>query len=196
MTKSTTNQVEARLAALEAENGELRAEINLLRPRPAPEPRPSDDEGIVRITTLAPTAPGFIMPPDDEMVRLREIVLQHYPLLAPHGKEDEADFHQAFVISFKALGFMSRAAAPDYSRDPCFWVDHASEVIGRLGIAGTLSLAPFTAALVAHGDIAHTEIRNYPFMSFALRRWGDGGGARDAWKAVLRGDLPASSSGR
>jgi hypothetical protein len=139
-------RLEAANAELKASNAALTAEVAALKPKPVPAPKPI--EPVVKISNPV-QASSFIMPSDDELEQLADIVVEKYPQLGdtsglvdygryrPDPKEcadcEELEFSAQFKKSFRALGNMYRTEAPDHKRYVSHWIDLAgAKARGRL----------------------------------------------------------------
>ena len=182
--------VEKRVAALEAENADLKGRLEalqvLLAPtKPAP---PRRVEPQVRISS--PPLARVALPTPDEFQRLMHVVLDSYPVLKPRG--DPADYAAQFRAAFRRLLFLGRKEKLDTDHGLSYWTDECREFLQRHQIACPVSIGgnAFTCAVIAQGDVPHTLGENYPFdLSFGLQ-WGGGGiEARDWWRRALAGTL-------
>ena len=145
------------------------------------------------------------MPSDAELRELASIVCERYPFLtditgpAFYGARVERlqDWHRQFVAAFRALGAMKRTPQVDRKRYASHWIDEAEMLLRSLGKSTTLRFGPFTAALLAHGDIPYAGL----FMDGCVPEFGlslyVGREASDAWRGVLAsGKLLAPSPTR
>lgn len=153
---SSTN----RIAELEQRNAVLEAELAALR---APKP--------IRVGNM-------ILPTSADLTKLRKIVQGYYRVLTPAIDDDE---HQLqFEACFRYLCSVSRTEEGKWSTyDNPTWTSRAQRWAGR-----DVTLAEFSCAALAHGDIQHSLIAHrFPYdLSFNLVEGGhrlpDGSGAR------------------
>lgn len=136
---------------------------------------------------------SFVMPSDAELNRLREIVGLHYPDLidssgpAFSGSKSARmqDWNDQFKLAFLALGNMRRLDQPDHKRYASHWIEEAEIWLRPRGKSTTLRFGPFTAALLAHGDIPFSGLcMSGQVPEFGLSLY-VGREARDAWRHVL-----------
>ena len=68
-----------------------------------------------------------------------------------------------------------------------WWLDYCKQLLDAADICvASLTLKPWCAALLAHGDVAHTITDRYPYdLSFGLTYEGAGRPATAAWRRVL-----------
>ncbi len=200
------DETEARFARLEAENAALRAKVAALeaaapKPKPVP-PKPREEEG-VRIIELPPDCGQFTKPSEAELRQLMRVVLAKYPTLAPDTRfardieERERDFFNQFRAAFIGLASITRTDAVDYKKFASFWIDEAEANARARGDSTTISLQPFIAAVVGHGDVAFTKFaESSDEKAFGLAIGGGGCLATDRWHEVLAGRVPEPVQGR
>jgi hypothetical protein len=179
---------ENRIAELEAQVAELKTELATLRPAPKQVIKPYVEEG----TRIIMEPPPFIQPPDfptqSELDSLLRIVLSAYPRLEPvAGNADK--FKADFRLAFLSLCHTRRRDEVDKQRTMSAWRDYAQDTLAGLNITAKLGLGPFTAAVIASGDIPYTN----PFheMNFSMSAgliFGGGTSGRaysGAWRKVF-----------
>ena len=183
-----TNTIEARLAAIEANNTRLGRELEALRSHlrlPASVKPLAFHEEAPTITTRAP---HFAMPSEAELQSLYGLVIRTHPVLRAPAKRHEpieAPFDR-FRNAFLAIGLMGRAAQLDTGRALASWIDQAEDRLREAGADKDIDAAGFVAAVLAHGDVMYRAIDRYPFgLAFGLMTHGGGTPARDAWRTVL-----------
>jgi hypothetical protein len=179
--------IEKRLAAVEAENADLKGQLAalqlLLGNKPVPPPR--RDEPQVRITR---PLSNVSLPTDDECVRLCEVVWGRYPTLRP-GRGGEGEFVGQFRAAFQFVQHHGRRAEPDHQRGLGWWTDTARAWIsqhrsGGLPIGG----AVLVAAIIAAGDVPYTNPED-PGITIGLQFGGGGIPAKDWWRRALGGAI-------
>jgi hypothetical protein len=175
---------EQRIAELEQQIGELRLEVAGLRRQHAPSPR--REESRVRISS--PPLSNVALPTEDEFRRLLHVVLERYPVLKL--REDPADYAAQFRSAFIRLAHCGRRDTVDSQRGLGFWLDDCQEWCRRHQVnPGWIGGAPFTAAVIAHGDIRFV-FDDWPHdTAFALQFGGGGIPSGDWWKRVLGGAI-------
>jgi hypothetical protein len=132
----------ARVARLEHENAELRAE---------------------RRRYVAPHARPELMPDEAQLRELQRIVLARYSFL--RTDTNAAHFDEHFTSAFTALCYLPRTNDNSLNMrlDKSVFLDRASDALRKLGqSAMPLPLGPFVCALVAHGDIAYAPLTHFP----------------------------------
>jgi hypothetical protein len=136
-----------------------------------------------------PLRPGslFQMPELVTLLELKHIALTAYPVLKPDAS-NASEFQTLFDNAFFALGHMPRT--PDGTLnlkiDRTEWTGRAQEVLHRIGcMTNEVRIGPFTAALVAHHDIAHSPLARWPYdLAFGLGNH-TGTPATDKWRALI-----------
>jgi hypothetical protein len=131
------------------------------------------------------------MPTAVELLQLQERITRNYPFLTPkaHGRfADEmlSEYAMEFRCAFFALGFIHRSEELDRKCYPAR-LDACGDLL-RVKGGGTTSvpLQPFTAALIAHGDIPYMALDYFPHdLSFGLRLDSLGIVASNHWRHVL-----------
>ncbi len=167
------------------------ADLAAGKPSPASESRPTDARRLVErrsvtITRLPDRNPSFVMPSDDELRRLYEIVIARYPRLAARSEQAEEaldGFRRAF-LRIAHLGrdkLNSKYMLTSWVDDAKAWMrDHEvypSFLTGR----------DFVCAVLAHGDVDYVPLDRFPYdcSAFGLRRDSTGRPASDGWRSVL-----------
>jgi len=176
-----------RIAVLESEIRALKILLGTQQRTLTAPPRRAEPQ--VRITH--PVRP-VSLPLADEYRRLRAIVFDRYPQLAPRADEHPDDAAAQFRAAFQFLAHTGRAEKLDRDHGLSWWSDTARVWLqehkiapGVLGISGTA----FVAAAIASGDILFTSLDEFPHISFGLVPHGGGLPSRDFWKRVLSGTL-------
>jgi len=154
--------IDDRLAALEAENKELKAEVAQLKPfqgrKVLPEPAPLE-RGVTIYNP--PTSSGFVMPDDEQLKRLGAIVIAKVPwvsdVLRPGfwGTDDQrvTDWMKQYRASFMALGVFKRTEKPNHKVYLSWHISPVETYLRTIHNFETLRSGPFLAAALAHGDI-------------------------------------------
>lgn len=166
------------LADLRAENSDLRARLAVFETAAARWP-------------LVPQ--GFAQPSESELDRLLATVTRQFPRLRRDIAKES--FERQFKAAFMGLATFRRAVAVDMKRAKTVWLDLLGDRLREMKVAETsISLAPFTAAILAHGDIAYCDLERFPYdLAFGLLVGGTGRPAADAWRGVLLGRfMPAT----
>jgi hypothetical protein len=193
------------LKRLSDENTALKAELATLKAersaRPvALVPTPMLQRNLV--TELAPAASSFVMPTEGELGQLFVIVNRAYPELYANSNMDadsKGENHNQFRAQtrdcFIALSYWRRTPAPDRKHYCSFWMEEAAILLRSLGRSpGDIKLGPFMMAVLCHGDICFTGLRQcsgniYWPLSIGLDKY-SGAEATDAWKTVLANGKP------
>jgi hypothetical protein len=182
VTKQNEN---GRAAEFEARIEKLEAELASLRPAPKQEPKPYIEEG----TRVTLHQPAFVQPDDfptqSELDGLLRIVLASYPKLGPAGDPDK--YKSSFRMSFLSLCHIRRRDGIDKLHHMSFWRDLGQDTLASLNVSARLELAPFVAAVIAHGDIDYTHPnheQNFS-MSAGLIFGGVGRAYNGVWKKVF-----------
>lgn len=180
-----TKQTADRIAELEARLLQAETELASLRPAPKQAPAPYIEQG----TTVTLHQPAFVQPENfpsqSELDGLLRIVLSEYPKLAPADDLDK--YKSSFRMSFLSLCHIRRRDGIDKQHTMSFWRDLGQDTLASLNIPAKLDLAPFVAAVIAHGDIDYTH-PNHPqnfSMSVGLIFGGVGRAYNGVWKKVL-----------
>jgi hypothetical protein len=180
--------VEKRLAAVEAENADLKgqlAALQLLLGNKTIPPRREEPPPAVRITH---PVPQVSLPTDAECRQLCEIVWQRYPTLRPARSEEE-EFVAGFKAALRFVQCHGRRAEPDYERGVGWWVDTARDWISQHRVGGfPISGSVLVVAIIAAGDVPYTNPEESGFAA-GLQFGGGGILARDWWKRVLGGAI-------
>ncbi len=176
-----------RLAALEAENRRIRADLDALRP-PQATPAKTYTPPAATIATYA-SGFAFAMPAMDQLERLHKTVLESYPKLTemPGRLEtDDAPFRR-FVAAFRAVGMLGRTKELVDNISLSIYCDRSNEMLKSHKIYVELSGKAFLAAAIAHADIRFRPLDNYPYdISLGLEhRVNTGIPAGEAWRSVL-----------
>jgi hypothetical protein len=148
------------VAALKAENAELRARLEAVEGKLAPKPRPAPlaEEGIVRVTVLEPFHGGDL-PSPAQFEQLLEIVARAYPTIVPTWPEnrwgshigDRARYTTAFIQCFKWLGDLWRFNDGELGkRRSDHWVVDAGRIFGA---GADIQLSHLLSASLAWSDI-------------------------------------------
>ena len=169
---------EQRIAELERQVAGLKAELTALRPRPA---EPQRQERQVKIG--APPLPQLVMPNEEQRRKLCEIVFRHYPSLRPR-RDEEDEFAREFRAAMHFVEHHGRRAEPDRDRSLGWWVDTAREWTSRHSPGGLIGGAAFVAAVVAAGDVSHSDPREPGFI-IGLQHTGGGRESSAQWHTVL-----------
>jgi hypothetical protein len=181
-----TNQTDDRVAELEAQVAQLKTELAMLRPEgPNPPSAPYIEQGtVVTVTPLATGRPEDF-PTKGQLNSLLNYVLTAYPKLGVDA--DVTGFREHFERAFLALCYIRRRDGIDKQHTMSFWRDLGQDTLSSLKVPAKLELAPFVAAVIAHGDIAHTH-PNHPqnfSMSAGLIFGGVGRAYNGVWKKVI-----------
>jgi hypothetical protein len=148
----TTN---SRLAALEAENADLRVRLSRLEtpaePKVAPPQR--DDVG-VRVTTIIPKSAN--LPSEDESRALLKLVHARFPQLKCQytrwlSPDDELE---SFRAAFAYVSSLTKTEKPTKKYAVSWWLDEAQEWCRKVSVQGRiLSLMP---SVIATGDVPYS----------------------------------------
>ena len=184
-------KVEERLAALEAENARLTAELAALKPKPIVLPFGASlvEERRVSITNPPPGF-HFVMPTDDELDRLRAIAIAAYPSLEYRlGRLDRfgPSPFESFKAAFEGIGRLGRTPEPADGISLDFYIGLINH---ELKISTELTGQAFLAAMLAHGDIPFRPLGQSQFghlPTFGLARHVNTGrpATGEGWRAVL-----------
>jgi len=196
---------EGRISALEAENAELRARVDLLEGRtPAPKPLPIEGTRVFKPKPVS----SLIEPTDDELVQLAAIGVQALPQFGPkyelsfHQKlalrnnaslqiepdreRIDADFRKAFKTAFIAAGSFFRTPEPNHKRYCGYWMDCANDWLRSFGLLGDVECDMLILAAICHHDIPWTDGReNGSVFELGVDVY-VGTPAGDAWRETLR----------
>jgi hypothetical protein len=190
MPRKLISECEAEIARLAAKNEALEAELEAMKAHEARETAhdavnaktpvkrpPPESKG----TTIHFPAPGttLILPSDDELHLLENIVLAAYPILAPpielsfqqrlthrnHPsldiKPDTVAIHASFFREFKnafiAIGSMKRMDGPDRRHYVSFHAEAAQSWLRSHGLFHDITTGALLAAALAHGDVFYTD---------------------------------------
>ena len=175
--------IEKRLAAVEAENVALKAELAALQLLlPANKPAlPQRAAPQVRVTN---PLPRVALPNEEQCRQLCEIVFDRYPSLRPRRGEEE-EFAAEFRAAMRFVEHHGRRAAPDHGLGVGWWIDTARVWLSQH--AGGNSLVggnAFVAAIVAAGDVPYSD-PGEPGFAIGLQHTGGGIEASARWHTVL-----------
>jgi hypothetical protein len=211
---STTKE---RLAALEAENANLRARLEALegRKRPAPKPAPVEERGV---TVSYPRPPStLIMPSDNELRQLEAIVLKAFPSLAPKielnfqqrftvrnypaiadqiqpdAEAINADYFRQFTSAFVAIGAMRLRDEPARKYFVGHWTEAAQTWLRCRNVFADITTNALIAAALAHG-VSYTDgTIDGSLWEFGLDLY-TGRAVLDGWRRVLAsGKIPQAT---
>jgi uncharacterized small protein (DUF1192 family) len=163
---------DAQLAARDRENAELKARLLKLDPPPP----------------IARLDGPFVSPNHEQFVRLFDNVIAKYPVLRG-GRRELDELFSDFRKCFRFISTLERLPGNqvDATRYPTFWCDQARDWL-HADISG---VQPFTIAVIASCDIAHTALDRFPHsVSFGLAIGTGPAGSRKAtnsWLQVLQG---------
>jgi hypothetical protein len=144
----------ARLAALESENHDLRNRLAALETerqpkKPAPPRRVEEDRPL--ITTFPTTAHLRHLPSEPEAVALLKIVTARYPALKFRNADGE---HESFRCALAFVTSLTKTSAPTTKYALSWWVDAGMQWCRENGVQGVIrGLLP---AVIATGDIKFT----------------------------------------
>jgi hypothetical protein len=152
MSKDDTN---ARLAALERENAELRERLSRLENPPPKVAPPRREEDRVRILNLMPGISAN-MPDEDESRALLKIVHARHPRLK--CKYDRFltpdDEHESFRAALAYVFSLTKTEKPTTAYSHSWWISEAKQWCQQVGVYGNiLSLMP---AIIATGDVNYS----------------------------------------
>jgi hypothetical protein len=149
-----------------------------------------EEDGVRILTGRAASGESrLLLPSDEELRRLREIVAAAYPHLAfrprneRYATADEAEDHRGFASAFAWLAEQARSDQLDTRKATGWYVDGANNQLRDRGLSAEISGRTFVAALVAHGDIPFTALDDYPV--FGLTHFGAGRPYSQKWREVL-----------
>ena len=196
------SKIEDRLAALEAENARLNAELAALKPKPIVLPRGAslvEERGV----SIRNPPPGFCfaMPTDDELARLRAIVIAAYAGLEYSvGRLDRfgPSPFDSFKAAFEGIGRLGRTPEPVDGVSLDFYIGLINH---ELKISTELTGQAFLAAMLAHGDIPFRPLGQSQFghlPTFGLAHHVNTGrpATGEGWRAVLAaGAVPQPTHG-
>jgi hypothetical protein len=172
------------LAALKAENEQLRSRLDAVEGKLSPKPRPVAppvEEG-VRVTH--PRTVSIAQPTIEEFKKLLKIVKAAHPSLVPdfHDRSTASEYGIGFVASFQIISDIKRTATLD-RRDASHWAHNATLFLDARGDRAHVSAGAFMAAAIAAGDVAYAvgEYRCHVGLTY------DGGApaTADSWRRVL-----------
>jgi hypothetical protein len=142
---------------------------------------------------------NFVMPSDAELRQLMRAVLTRYPVLDGARREgwterDAYERERAVKFCFYALGHFTRIEGVEKKRQHAmsFWASEVEQWLHAADVWGVsdIGVSTFTICCVAHGDIAHTPLDEWPRnMVFGLQVGGGGKRGTDSWRKVLRGEF-------
>lgn len=190
-----SESVGGRLDKLEAWCAELEARLAKIEPKAEPKPAVAPPAAAgVRVIELSDRSP-VILPSPYERQRLRGIVLDFYPALAPTDTDPDA-FVDDFNLAFDRIACAFRTEEPGkYSLG--WWLDDCRE-FGRLrGMGCSITGNAFIVAAIAAGDIKYSRPDNAGnIWTFWLAPYG-GRPASLAWRnEVLNGRLLQPTAGK
>ena len=184
------------VAALKAENADLRARLEAVENKITPKPRPPApiEEG-TRITTFEPYYGGDL-PTPTEFERLLEIVARSHPTIVPTWPEnrwgshvsDRRQYVTAFVQCFKWLGDLWRFNGAQLGKPRTDrWVIDAGRMFGA---GADIQLSHLLSASLAWSDInigASADRRRFTHLGLSYST-GEGIRRSDAtsWRRVLQ----------
>jgi hypothetical protein len=144
---------------------------------------------------------SFVMPSDGDLAKLMRAVLTKYCILDGSKRDgwtqrDEEERERNFRNAFYALGYFTRLDCIEKKRihAASFWASEVEEWLHLSNIWNNadVGVTVFTIALIAHGDIAHSALDEWPKnMVFGLQVGGGGHRGTDRWRGVLRGEFRA-----
>ena len=177
-----TVTVEKRIAALERENADLKARLEALQlllsgNKPTPPRRVAPQ---VQITN---PLPRVMLPNDEQCRQLCDIVLQRYPSLRPRRGEEE-EFAAEFRAAIRFVEHHGRRAQLDRDRGIGWWIDTARDWLSQHGGNSLIGGNAFIAAIVATGDVQHSDPREPGFV-IGLQHTGGGRETSAQWHTVL-----------
>jgi hypothetical protein len=133
------------------------------------------------------------MPDTVDLRRLYYLVVGAYPMLEPRRRDPNEAFEN-FVRVFYRIGHLGRSGKLDGRFDLLSWADDATIWLRNQGGINLLRVLPadFFAALIAHHDIDHPALDNFPHdcSAFNLNRGRWGRPATDAWRRLLETRTP------
>jgi hypothetical protein len=180
--------IEQRIEALENEARALRA--LLARPQEQPAISRADREVEIVELTEGSSAP---LPSPEELRSLYATVLRAYPQLATKRclpRSMDIDYESAFAefsVAFIGLCHVRRISQPDPRHAASWWIDHVEDTLQKIGRSATVTLPAFTAAVLAHGDIAFFPVDMFPYeLGFGLAHGGTGRAYSGEWRTVLQ----------
>lgn len=162
MTKSS-DEFEARLAALEARNAELEQQVAALQaaaPKPAPAPPPVG-RPVTIIHGASVRVPVEAMPDTEQLQHLQEIILRTYPILVPRGPE--ALPVNQFALQFRKCFEWLLTARRHDGLNTRYSVEHWINMAARFHGEREFGYKPFLAAVVAVGDCAYSTLDRLPY---------------------------------
>jgi hypothetical protein len=163
-----------RISDLEAENAQLRREIELLRPPPPP---PATRSG------------PWQLPNRKQVERLTSVVVARFPCLNPRDREIDADFHAAVENCMRFLGTVTRLPEGQLDHFQERWQERC-----RLWFNSHPPTLPpcdffnFAVAAVASGDIDYADfalIGKGGTLSYGLTESGIARAPRNDWLLLL-----------
>jgi hypothetical protein len=187
-----TNDLEQELASLRETCASLEKQVAALKAsKPSDEGRSAEAKRVVEprgvtITHMPDQNPSFVMPSDDELRRLHEIVIACYPQLATHLQPPGEAF-DGFCSAFLRIGHLGRDKLND-KLALVTWIDDAALWLRDNQVyPSRVTVRDFVCAVLAHGDIDHISVERFPFecSAFGLRRDSTGRPATDGWRGVL-----------
>jgi hypothetical protein len=152
-------------------------------------PAPQVEEGARILTGLEAGMPQLVLPTDDEYRAMRHIVDGLYPHLKfaaqnpRYEEQDAAEDFAGFKTAFAYLATLARTETLGQKYAVAWWKDGAEAWAREMRLPATIPGRAFVAALVAHADIAFTDLRDYPIFGLAV---GDHGRRYlQQWRSVL-----------
>jgi hypothetical protein len=189
----TTNNLKKEIAALRARCESLEKQVTYLQATntPAIEGRPAEPRRVVEppcvtVTRLPDRNPSFVMPSREELQQLYNVVIGHYPQLAPRSQQTEEAL-DGFWHAFLRIGHLGRDKLNNkYMLSG--WVDDAQFWLRDHNVyPSMLAAKDFVCAVLSHGDVDYVPLDRFPHdcSAFGLRRDRTGRPASDAWRSVL-----------
>jgi hypothetical protein len=130
--------------------------------------------------------PLFVMPDQVDLRRLFYLVTMAHPQLAPQGR-DEGEALKYFGYAFFRIGSLGHVDKLETKYAVSWWADEATWWLKDRGVnLIRLTSSDFTIAAIAHYDVGHGPVDNFPHgCAFGLNpgRWGRP--ASDAWRRLL-----------
>jgi hypothetical protein len=175
------------IAALRAENDQLRERLAVVEARTAPKLPPAQQPAVEEgVRVSFPRTVSIQMPTVEEFKKLVRIVKAAHPSLVPTfgigDQSERQEFGNGFLGSFEIISGLKRTTTLD-KRDASHWARNATLFLDARGDRVDVSVAAFMAAVVAAGDIPYSigEYRSYVGLTY------DGGApaSADAWRRVL-----------
>jgi hypothetical protein len=174
-----SNTTEARIAVLEAELAELKAERGTNKQVAVAEP-----ERGPTVTVLSVFNQLLRMPSAGELKQLHAIVAAAHPRFGMDNVSPD-EFRVAFLVA----GQMHRHPTNklDRTRRLSWWTDELEIWMRQHNLHREVTGAAFTCALLGHGDIHYSTLSRWPFdfATSLLPPYFQGVPAVDAWRQIL-----------